>query len=106
MRGHRDLDVGHAGALGRRLLIRLGIIARQVDDGFDSELLEILVVAPFRLSAAIESVVDASEIVDPNGGRIRNGSAGGSGNRSGSNGRGQSYRGKKYSGIATHTSWS
>src|SRR5262249_20268750 len=63
----------------QRLLVRLSIIAREVDDRLDADGGKIGVVAPFGLRPTIVARVDAAEIVDSNRRALRGGRAGSTG---------------------------
>ena len=66
MRGHRKLEILHSGPFDELALVRLRVVARQVDDGFDPESCESFVVMPRGLSTTVVAPTHASEVVDPN----------------------------------------
>jgi len=95
---HGNLHVSHAGLLGQRLLVRFGVVAGQIDDRLDPEGREIGVVAPFRLRAAVQTLVDTSEVVDVNA-RGGDGGVRGWTSRTDDGGNGQRERSKQRSGT-------
>jgi hypothetical protein len=63
-RRHRNLHIGQPRRFGHRLLVGVGVVARQVHDGLHAERFQIGEVVCVRLRAAIEGRVDAPEVVD------------------------------------------